>query len=225
MVLEDEYKTIKGHFTLIAIDKDGNETVYEDPNLIMDKARSNMAELISGWNTGIPINRLILGTKGHNPDTNNILEPIQVGSFGFTPARTELFSVEDQSFFYSLSWDPKNPVGPDLVTDSDGSGGTVAWTTSGRLDAYAVGNKQLQTGIEADAENAPCPITIEVLDRTVRYTITIPELAANGPTGDGVVAFTEASLISGNDIFSMKTFSARVKENSVRYVIIWSILL
>jgi len=221
----DDQLTIKGHFKLIAIDKDGVETVYEDCNLIMDKARSNMAELVSGWNNGIPVTKLIMGTKGHNPDTNNILEPIQVGSYGFTPSRTTLFSVEDSSYFYTLTWDPKNPVGPDLVTNADGTGGTVSWSPTGRLDAYAIGNKQLQTGIEQGAENAPCPITIEVLDRTVKYTFTIPEIAANGPTGDGVVAFTEASLVSGDDIFSMKTFSARVKENTVKYIIVWSILL
>ncbi|MEA3485935.1 MAG: hypothetical protein U9R03_04435 [Candidatus Aerophobetes bacterium] len=216
---------LNGHFKLIAIDSKGNETIYEEKNLIMDKARVNMAELISGSGRGLPVTKLILGTQGHNPDTSNILEPIQVGTFGFESSRESLYSVENEEFYYTIKWDPNNPVGPDLETNSDGEDGIVTWTETGALSAYGIGNKIDQDGTEQDAENAPCPIEIVVLDRTVRFTITIPEIAANGPTGDGVVGFTEASLMSGDDIFSMKTFSARVKENTVKYVIVWSILL
>jgi len=227
MNLKDTAGQIQGHFKLTAIKSDGTEEVYEEKNLIMDRARSTMAKLAGGYYAGSPITKIIFGTKGYNPDTNNILEPIQVGTFGFDTPRTELFSVEQDEFFYTISFNPENPVGPDLETNSDGNGSTVQWVKSGdnaTLECYGVGNKKTESQGSAGAEDAACPIKIQIFDRTVKYTITLPELAGNGPSSNGTVAYTEASLVSNNDIFSMKTLTPRVKESTVRFVVEWSIL-
>jgi hypothetical protein len=216
MILNDKIN-VRGEFLIKTYKADGSVEEYAEKNLIMDKARSNMAELVSGWGLGAPMTRFLIGTKGHNPDTNNVLEPIQVGANNFVTTRTNIFSQEQGTFYYTLIWDPLNPVDSNFNTP-------VSWTETGVLTAYAKGNKYNQTGIEDGAENVACPLRVEVLDRTIKYTFTIPEIAANGDDGQSVVAFTEAALMSGDDIFSMKTFPARVKENTVKFEIVWSII-
>lgn len=64
-------------------------------------------------------------------------------------------------------------------------------------------------------------ITINYVGNNVEYTITIPELAANGT---GISVFTEAALYAGGNIFSMKTFPAKIKDDSVSLKVIWKIL-
>lgn len=215
MNLQDKIN-LQGYFKITAYKSDGSIEVIEDKNLIMDKARNNMAELASGCMMGSPITKFIIGTAGHNPDTNNILEPISVGTYGFTPTRTETFSKTQNKFRYNLTWDPFNPVSDDFVTP-------VTWNNR-EVTLYARGNKLDETGVESGAENTPCEVNIKVLGNSVLYTITLPEAAANGVTGDSTIAFTEAALFSGSDIFSLKTFSARVKDPSVKYVIEWRII-
>jgi len=51
--------------------------------------------------------------------------------------------------------------------------------------------------------------------------VTVPVENANET---GVVAYTEAALYSNEEMFSMKTFPARVKENTVKFIITWSIM-
>ena len=216
MILNDNMD-VWGEFLIRSYKADGSIEEYAEKNLIMDKARSNMAELVSGWSSGVPMTRFLIGTKGHNPDTNNVLEAIQVGANNFVSTRTNIFSQEEGSFYYTLSWDPTNPVDSDFTTP-------ISWTGGGVLTSYAKGNKYSQTGVEVGAENTACPLQIEVLDRTIKYTFTVPEIAANGDDGQSVIAFTEAALMSGDDIFSMKTFPARVKENTVKFEIVWSII-
>ena len=215
MNLQDKIN-LQGYFKITAYKQDGTTEVIEEKNLIMDKARNNMAELASGCILGLQITKFVIGTACHNPDTNDILDPILVGTYGYTPTRVETFSKTQNKFRYNISWDPFNPVSDDLVTP-------VSWNL-GEVSLFGKGNKLDETGVESGAENTPCPISIKVLGNSILYTITLPEAAANGVSGDSTVAFTEAALFSGSDIFSLKTFSARVKDPSVRYVIEWRII-
>lgn len=64
-------------------------------------------------------------------------------------------------------------------------------------------------------------ITMSYVGNDVEYTITVPELAGNGT---GISVFTEAALYAGGNIFSMKTFPAKIKDDSVSLKIIWKIL-
>jgi hypothetical protein len=63
-------------------------------------------------------------------------------------------------------------------------------------------------------------VNVSIVNSTITYFITIPIAAANGT---GTVAYTEAALYAGSNIFSMKTFGAKVKDNSVQLRITWSI--
>ena len=193
-----------GHFAIKAFKKDGSIEEYEDKNLIMDRARQNMAQLVGGVITGgdtiegQPINKFVLGTKGHVGD--NILDYKKVGSNGFDSTRTNLFAQAENAEFYTLSFDPKGA------------------STKTNIAASGINNKI--SGTESG-----CTINRTVSAQTCTYVITIPDANGNAASSTtSVIAYTEAALYAGNDIFSMKTFPARVKEDTVKFEITWSII-
>jgi len=207
-------RALKGHFKA-DVYKDGVLIdSYEEDNMIMDSAREDMAEIIAGFTTGVVISKLKIGTRGHNTVSGDILSPTQPGSNGFIPSKTSLYSEADGSFFYTISWDVHNPV--------DVNGDPVQWN-NGTLNLSAIGNKENQDGTENDAENAKIPVQISMLGRKVTYTVEVPEVASNGNDGASTIAYTEAALYAGPRIFSMKTMSSRVKDQSSKLVIKWSI--
>ena len=63
-------------------------------------------------------------------------------------------------------------------------------------------------------------VNLDCVGTDVTFTIEIPELAANN---NGVTVYTEAALYAGDNIFSMKCFPGKVKDNSVSVKIIWTI--
>ena len=213
MILKDNVETkgineIRGIFSIKSFKKDGTVEEYkEKPNLIMDTARSNMAELVGGLSSGSPINKFVLGNKGHVG--TDILDYKRVGTIdSFVSSRTELFSQDPAhdnsngktSFVYEIDFN-------------------VQGSNPSQVDTQALGR------VAGSTITQPCEVLRVVADRTCTYTITIPDNAGNDTTTNGaVVAYTEAALYAGSDIFSMKTFPARVKENTVKFEITWSII-
>ena len=65
-------------------------------------------------------------------------------------------------------------------------------------------------------------ISLLTTTNSIQYTIEIDSAAANNT---GIVVFTEAALYAGSDIFSMKCFPGKIKDNTVSLRIIWKILL
>ena len=197
MKLNDKIDFV-GHFTLKMFKADGSIDTYEEKNLIMDTARSNMANLVGGWDVAMPINRLVLGTDGHVG--TNILDFKKVGENGFETIRTQTFSEELGNFNYQLPFDPNSSSNVKTV-DADGFVEAAPLVTT------------------------TCEVQRTITDRVVTYVFTIPDTAANQDSGIGfAVAYTEAALYAGNKIFSLKTFPARVKEDTVRFEITWSII-
>jgi len=205
MILKDKVD-FQGHFSVKVFKKDGSVEVYEEKNLIMDRARSNMAELVGGYSEGVAINKFVLGNKGHNG--KDILDYKKVGANDeFVSTRTKLFaqdpdydSANDKdSFVYEI----------DFNVESD---------TASVTDSAAVGK------VAGSSDTQTCEVKRVVADRTCTYTITIPDNAGNKDGEGAVVAYTEAALYAGDDIFSMKTFPARVKEDTVKFEITWSII-
>lgn len=204
-----------GEFAIKSFDANDNVIdFYEDKNLIMNLARKNMAELVAGVNTagtyfGSPINRFVLGTSGYIG--TDILNNIQVGETDvtigtFDATRTQLFSEALNLWNYHVSFDPS---GNENVTDAAATGQIYTGTTAGTIDS----------GTYFNTVNR---YTSGTGGNIITYVITIPvELGNNGTTP---VAYTEAALYAGDEIFSMKTFPARVKENTVKLEITWSII-
>lgn len=207
-----------GVFNFKSLDADGNILdEYHEKNLIMDTARSNMAQLIAGVtsggsaNSGSAINSFVLGTRGHMG--NNILEFQQVGETDpAKPNGNNLFDSSRQGLFsetltgevyYKINFDPLGPL--DKTVTASG----VRYETSQTQSLPETGNS----------------IRRVVADRVITYTVVIPvENANSGNPASPAIAYTEAALYAGPEIFSMKTFPARVKENTVKFEITWSII-
>jgi len=204
MNLKDKVDFI-GHFGIKMYKKDGSIEEYEDKNLIMDKARWNMAELVGGWSAGEPINQFVLGTEGHVGD--DILDYKKVGSDGFDSTRTNLFSESSGAQHYII---PFTTSGGDTI-ESTGNDKTVNVDTAYNSDI-------------TDTKES-CTVRRTVSERTCTYVITVPDASGNNSdSATSVIAYTEAALYAGPDIFSMKTFPARVKEDTVKFEITWSII-
>jgi hypothetical protein len=122
--------------------------------------------------------------------TGDILTP-KTDLEGFVSSRTELFSEELSSYTYPIEF--SNP---------GSASGTCAIIS------------------EPDSGVATSTINLEYLNNDIKYTIEIPELAAND---SGIVAFTEAALYAGNNIFSMKCFPGKIKDSTVSLRVIWVI--
>ena len=67
----------------------------------------------------------------------------------------------------------------------------------------------------------PSLVTISYTDKTIEYTFEIYEENANDT---GVSVFTEAALYAGTNIFSMKCFPGKIKDNTVSLKIVWKIM-
>ena len=74
---------------------------------------------------------------------------------------------------------------------------------------------------EPDSGTASTTINLKYLNNNIKYTIEIPELAANNT---GIVVFTEAALYAGDNIFSMKCFPGKIKDSTVSLRVIWTII-
>ena len=180
---------------------------YTENNLIVATARESMAAAIggkTGTGTG-PINKFVMGTKGH---VNNILIPLNVGETQpglgvFDTTRTKLFSEQaSNEYYYAVSFNPASATNEKIDGGLNGvlkRGNTTVVTNTG-------------TNLVKRSNSG----------NIVTFTITIDEGSSN--ITSGALAFTEAALYSGNNLFAMKTFPARVKENSVKFVITWSII-
>lgn len=198
-----------GHFNVKSFDKNGNIIdEYNDKNLIMDGGRTNMAQLIGGVTTGTlaakgkPIDRFVLGTKGHHG--TNVLDYIQPGDSEagqlFASTRTNLISEAVNAKNYRINFTT--------------TGGTDVTTTSA-VGYHYTGTILNSTDVTFNT------VRRQVVNRAVTYTITVPVENANDVSP---VAYTEAALYAGGEIFAMKTFPARVKENTVYFIINWSII-
>lgn len=192
-----------GVFTIKVVHADGTIDEETTKNLIVNSARTNMAKLIGGQSEATPINKIVLGTQGH---TDSILNYKEVGSDGFDTTRTQLFSEETD------------------VTDYNNY--SIIFDTNGVDDIVSVnGVGTMYLGVtEEYTDTTQIPITRTINDRTVTYSITIPAACANPSVTGSAIAYTEAALYAGDNMFSMKCYSARVKDSDVKLIISWSIV-
>lgn len=209
MSFKDNVKmnNVNGIFSIKSIDLNGNVIdEYIENNLILNTARDTMAGLVGGV-TGPdgPITKFVIGTSGHtgnNPDTpvREGDERLPNGGY-FDAARTNIYSEQLNTTMYMFEFDLRSPE-----------------TT--HADTGISGKKRIGGG--AFTPDAPTNSIIrKVQDRTLVYSITIGENNAN--PANGVIAYTEAGLYSGNKLFAMKTFPQKLKDNAVAFIITWTI--
>lgn len=126
----------------------------------------------------------------------------------------------------------KGHVGEDYLsvkTEVDGFVGTRTSLFSEESNDYTYSINFSPTGVEdgqctIDSETnigGGSTVYLNVDNKTVEYTIQIFENAANNT---GINVFTEAALYAGNNIFSMKCFPGKIKDNTVSLKIVWKIM-
>lgn len=126
----------------------------------------------------------------------------------------------------------KGHVGTDYLTvksESDGFIGSRTELFSEEANAYyydisfdVPGTANGLCNIISETDTTmPSLVSIAYTDKTVEYTFEIYEENANGT---GVNVFTEAALYAGGNIFSMKCFPGKIKDNTVSLKIVWKIM-
>ena len=177
----------KGHFKIEVLDANGNvKDTFEQNNLVVNSSRPILAQHMAGRNV-VPINKLVLGTRGHIDD--NLMAP-KTAAEGFTSAREQLFAEEESKFVYNISFSPGQDNGPAVVNE--------------------------------DNQDAGSTVEIIYANNTITYKFVVAVNAANGETG--TVAYTEAGMYAGNDLFCMRTFAVRSKDVSSVLRITWTLI-
>jgi len=187
----------KGHLKIEQLDTNRNIiSSWEDSNLIMDTARVNMAGLISNFSGSNPISKFVIGNNGHTPGLGEVSENIlfpKTATEGFASTRTQLFS-EDNTIAPGLNYNYPITFSPPADANS-----TVTGSDGISTIATSIGGAS---------------------GTTTQYIFEFPETVANNT---GTVTYTECAMYAGNDIFSMRTFPAKIKDNTVILRITWSI--
>jgi len=214
-------KPTEGYFKIECLNGNGDIIdSYEEKNMIMFNSKSSVANSTIG---GFPpidfIDKIVLGDKGHEVGTGNLL----IGrDFGYE--RTNLFAEEELGNTYVIVFNP-------LTRGGDGSINDI------RYEAYHTGNSQKTQVIQNKAKVWAKIINLS----TIEYQIEIDPSNANGPSG--VQAWTEAALFTkrtespeyenstppvgtpkNGKIFSMRTFPAKIKEPTTTFRITWRII-
>jgi len=99
---------------------------------------------------------------------------------------------------------------------------TIILAADGTTKSHKIEGIQSFIGLPVAPISSGVNINVIAENNKVTYKVTIPQTQGNDE-GGGVVAYTEAALYCDDQIFSMKTFPARTKDNSLEYVITWVI--
>jgi len=215
-MVDKTHKPVEGFFKIEQFDEQGNLIdSYEDRNMIMRDSKRDVAYLAMGAYpdgvTDMHINTFVLGNKG-NVD-GDLLTP---KTFSFE--RTNLFAQEELGgVTYPITWNPTESPNGDPITASNSSKKVIS---EGSAELPSITN---DSTVDVKIED----------DSTIVYEINISSANANG-AGDGAIAWTEAGLftaeglnnsggISGK-IFAMRTFPAKIKENTTNFRVTWKIV-
>ena len=204
--MKEKYtKPIEGIFKIEQIDENGNVIdVYESSNKIMRNSKLSMAEAMSGTTMpggSIFINTLVLGTEGHG---DNLLSPKNIDY-----TLNDLYSVQENKPAYPISFDAYG----NIIDEG--------------YDPNLPGTHPEQTEVRIYREHS-------IDNETIVYELLIPKENANN--AGGPIAYTEAALYTTfnqnldplnlhyGTIFAMRTFPAKIKDNTTELKITWRII-
>lgn len=237
----------EGHFTYQVLDKDRNIVEeYIDKNMIMSSARETMSEIFASKTSSKGLHRLILGTLGHKG--TDIFNP-KTADDGFVKERTRLFSetidVTDNTLYIRnndcVKYTGTNNgtaltdnyyiylgTNSNINTQTTDFSNTTLWEPLGTSKPFTYSlnfelpgaNGEVLNKVEDDiGANSSC----NVVQDSTSVTITA-EFTTDAANGTGISKFTEAALYANDRIFSMKTFSAKLKDSGMVVRIIWAII-
>lgn len=241
----DHFDTgMRGDFRCETIKADTGLIVdeHEEHNLIMTSARTVISKLFAGMVGASLPDTLMLGTDGHQ--TGTILIP-KDSDDGFTKARTTLFSCNTMTVESGDIVDIKKNSYIEYTSEDDNYTGlylytgesTINYTLSDVLisgeyftmqddlpETFTTtftcpGTSSSDDGDDASATNGA---TVSVLLSGTAITFNF-EIGTDVGNGDGTRMYTEAGIFAGDDIFCMKTFPAKIKDETVIFRVYWTI--
>jgi hypothetical protein len=151
---------------------------------------------MSGITSASPINKFVIGTRGYvdRGSYQDIVVPKTIVD-GLSEDLTELFSETESRYFYEI-----------LFTS----------TSTGNGDRNVIS----ETDHTTDSETVST-VNVTQVGRNVTYVINIPNSVANNLSGTEYATFTEAGFYTGNTLFNIKTFPAKIKDSSTSITITW----
>jgi len=247
MTMTDSGIILEGAFKLEEIKNGKRITLHEDHNLIVNRAKESMAELMAGSTRAkyggayvqSNINRFGIGTGANNGTTVTETPVVQDNTLF---AVTKHANDSTQQVYYIDFWPKGQSSGSTFAYDASISdineydspiifGGS--FNPSNKLSLSTPSTISLVYNTSSDATGT--------YTNGLTYTITLPESNANQDPGTysntNPVYYSEAGLFvrkgdlqatSGDaaldtDLFALKTFPPRPKSTNSKWVITWAI--
>lgn len=222
MRLEDKTnKPAEGYFKLECLDKDGNVIdSFEQKNMIMFNSKPTVAYSTIGMYPDVDfINKIVLGDRGHEVGSGNLL----IGrDFGYQ--RTELFAEEENGNTYVIVFNPLTRGGDGTISDiryeafhEGSSTKTVVLQNKAKVSAKIINTSTIEYQIEIDASNANGPNGVQPWTEAALYTKR--EESSEYENGQ-----SPAGKAKNGKIFAMRTFPAKIKEPTTTFKITWRII-
>lgn len=232
-MFNENYINPTGHFKLItrdAITKDILD-VEDDRNMIVVNSRSAIAKLFVGLSSSKNPTKFLLGNCGSTPYNKLIAK---TASEGFVKSRTALFAEDaivnvntgttiDVVIGDKISYKSKNyeiiTAGSHIVTDATITDtDTFVWL---EFDPEAVHINFVTDGATGNTPSNVGTVTTSISGTAVTISLELASGDGNGQTGN--MHYTEAGIYCGDDLFCMKTFPVKVKDETVTLTLEWTI--
>lgn len=243
-----KYPLAEGYFQIDSLDKDDNVIDhYESKNLICLGARKSMAEIFFKSVSAKYAHRLVIGTQGCK---DNQKFKAKTEEDGVVKERTHIFS-EIPNTTYAYGTLLENVMKGDIFRVSDGyiekyykalkdadtlvlsSDDLESWVETEPPYTYEIGFTM--TGIDSTMYDNLCTtgrndiVKAEQKDTSVVFTFYIDTDNGNKQYVDSsdydvpTTLFNEAGLYVNDRLFAMRTFPSKIKDESVKLRIIWTI--
>jgi hypothetical protein len=196
----------RGEFSIESIKDNEVIETFEDKNLVVDGSRAIISSLLAGVNNPLPINKLSLGTMGHDENFDKFTPKqvdveYQVGAelVKFDATRTKLFCQDYEENTLDCQW---------LTVANDDTNQILPLVISYGLSEYETSESQ---------------IDVTVTCNSVIFKFEIERGIGHGSGDNSIMSYTEAGLYAENILFATKTFPVKVKDSATKFIITWKI--
>jgi len=193
--MTDTFKGVRGYFKIESI-KDGKVIdSFEQHNLIMDEARKIFAKLLANINGQPVVDKFVMGNCGH------------VGADANDPSAGDILVPKSEIDGFTSDRTM-------LFAEESGTNGTNYNSIEFTVDGVS--------GDTVTANDGITTVKTTVNENEVEYIIDIDNKALN--VSRGSIIYTECAFYAGSEIFSMRTFKGKIKDNTVGLRVTWKII-
>jgi hypothetical protein len=197
---------IRGEFSIDSMKDDEVIDSFEDRNLVVDGSRAIISALLAGINNPLQLNKLKLGTMGHDSQFDKFTPKVvdteyQVGAeiVKFDATRTKLFCEDYEEDTLDMEW---------LTVPNSDTNQILPLVISYGLSEYETSESQ---------------VDVTVTCNSVIFQFTIERGVGHGSSENSIMTYTEAGLYADSILFATKTFPVKVKDSATKFIITWKI--